>query len=84
MSDQVKWTIENFKNKNKIPLIIGMVPHDYVTYNELRVSKAYSASYMSYAMTASVNDLIPWDGEDKKVFVTNNFRSTEMSKPLVH
>jgi parallel beta-helix repeat protein len=83
MKNTIQWHVQNYRSRGITPLIVGVVPHFHVEYHELKVSKAYKATYMSYAMACNINNEILWDGLDKQALVSDNFRSDEIAKPLI-
>lgn len=69
------------RNAGKKVMIVGTLPHAVVTFNNVRASKAYSASYLSYTMATQVTNQKLWYG-DNKTFVAKHFRANQYFNAL--
>ena len=78
---EIERIIAENRNAGKKVMIVGTLPHAVVTFNNVRASKAYSASYLSYTMATQVTNQKMWSGENKS-FVAKHFRAKQYFNAL--
>jgi len=79
--NQLERTIDKNRKDNKKVLIVGILPHKKVTFQNVEVSKAYQASYLSYMMATQINNQKLWNAENKS-YVAKHFRANQYFNAL--
>ncbi len=77
--------VQQARDLAKVPLIVGAVPHVYVSYSPSNIiaSQSYRAAYMSYAQASEINSMTFWDdlSSPKRALVSSDFRSEKIASP---
>ncbi|WMW25032.1 NosD domain-containing protein [Methanolobus sediminis] len=77
----VERDIDNFRSNKKQVVIVGALPHAETSFGNLKASKAYPASYLSYTMAAEINNQNLWH-ENDIVYVAKHYRAMQYFNAL--